>query len=100
MTDPSARQDRRTPIQDGDVPVSEVSDASAQGPILDSPTRVLGATGLLDCKIWSTDFRERLQEDDPLREGFETSPADGSSESVTRLEKLHSVALLVTTIDR
>jgi hypothetical protein len=71
-----------------------------QGPIPDSPTRVLGATGLLDCKIWSTDFRERLDEGDPLRAGFEASPADGSSESVARLEKLHNVALLLTTIDR
>jgi hypothetical protein len=68
----------------------------------DSPTLVLGATGLLDCKIWSTDFRERLAEDDPLRQGFASSqsPADGSSASVKRLEKLHNVALLLTTIDR
>jgi len=68
-------------------------------PIPDSPTLVLGATGLADCKIWSTDVRERLDEGDPLREGFESVPPDGSKKSVRRLEKLHNVALAVTVID-
>jgi hypothetical protein len=72
---------------------------SPGNPIPDSPTLVLGATGLADCKIWSTDIRERLEDDDPLREGFESVPADGSKESVERLEKLHNVALAVTVID-
>lgn len=65
----------------------------------DSPTLVLGATGFADCRIWSTDFRERLDEGDPLREGFVSAPADGSKESVARLRKLHGVALKVTIVD-
>lgn len=35
-----------------------------------SPRR-LGATGVSDCEIWSTDFRERLPEDDMNRPGQE-----------------------------
>jgi hypothetical protein len=62
------------------------------------PTRSLGATGVLNCAIWSTDFRERLEEGDPLRAGFKSSPADGSRESVARLEKLHNVALRLTSV--
>lgn len=62
------------------------------------PTRSLGATAVVDCEIWSTDFRERLDEGDRLRTGFESSPADGSRESVERLEKLHNVALRLTRV--
>jgi hypothetical protein len=71
-----------------------------RGSIADAPTRALGATGVLDCEIWSTDFRERLDEDDPLRAGFQAAPADGTAAAVERLGKLHNAALLVTTIDR
>lgn len=64
------------------------------------PIRELGATGVLNCKFWSTDVRERLSKDDPLRDGFEKSPADGSKASVERLAKLHDITLRLTTIDR
>jgi hypothetical protein len=71
---------------------------SDRGSALGVPTRSLGATAVVDCEIWSTDFRERLERDDPLRKGFESSPATGSKESVTRLAKLHNVALRLTRV--
>lgn len=71
-----------------------------QGAVYGIPVRELGATGVLNCKFWSTDLRERLDANDPLREDFEKSPADGSPESVERLAKLHDITLRLTTIDR
>ncbi len=73
---------------------------AGRGSIYGIPIRELGATGVLNCEFWSTDFRERLSKNDPLREGFKRSPADGSLESVDRLAKLHAITLSLTTIDR
>lgn len=82
-------------------PIAEVVvDPLDQGSIAESPARALGATAVLPCEIWSTDFRERLDEDNPLRQGFQSAPQDGTAESVERLTKLHNAVLVVTTIDR
>ena len=71
-----------------------------RGSVSGSPARALGATAVLPCEIWSTDFRERLDESDPLRQGFQSAPQDGTAASVERLTKLHDAVLAVTTIDR
>lgn len=112
MTSPSSRQapdaqapgtmpdDRPPEENDVESTVEDFVDPTERGTIPGSPVRALGATGVLDCKIWSVDFRERLDEGDPLRVGFVKPPEDGTAAGVERLTKLHSAALLVTTIDR
>ena len=98
---PSSQPPDSVPPVGGSVKaVDESVDPFDKGSISGVPTRALGATGVLDCKIWSTDFRERLEEGNPLRAGFQASPEDGSEGAVERLEKLHQAALRVTTIDR
>ncbi len=76
------------------------ADEPERGSLYGIPIRELGATGVLNCKFWSTDVRERLDADDPLRKGFQKSPPDGSKASVERLAKLHDITLQLTTIDR
>jgi hypothetical protein len=98
---PGAVPDQQPPEENGVEPaVEDFVDPTERGTIPGSPVRALGATGVLDCKIWSVDFRERLEEGDPLRVGFVKPPEDGTAAGVERLTKLHNAALLVTTIDR
>lgn len=63
-------------------------------------TRRLGATAVVNCEIWSSDFRERLAEDNPLRRGMDEVPAGGSKKSVDGLRDLHQAALVATKIVR
>ncbi len=111
MTPPSAPQPHRSELPDAGAKNGDLIHGGLNGRHLSAepserssaygiPIRELGATGVLNCEFWDTDFREGLDAKDPLRKGFKKSPADGSRESVTRLAKLHNVALRATTIDR
>lgn len=56
----------------------------------------LGATAILDCTIWSADWRERLSPEDRERftgEGTEPIKEHGTQESLDGFEILHEAAL-------
>ena len=98
----TATVDAQAGAGDPAIQVADAVDPLDFGSVPGSPARSLGATATVDCEIWSTDFRDRLPDGDPLRDGYDSSqtPADGSRESIERLEKLHRASITFTEIAR